>query len=264
MTTSSEESSSLSSKTAKSLGLPRNSTQSALRFALERDSKSSLESRSLVVLLYMLLLLVWIAMNLGLIGANAGSGRQVSEQFYTNFHMFEFAGLSCLVCVEAFIIVYTRMLDWDSPLQLALLGVNVVSSFCALVIFVIDPHRFDVPAHYLEYFIQILVGSANLIFVFSAKPGGTLYRFRRVETAIVVVGVAMSILQLGIYSNIIPTDASHEKNAHFLEFSNEAMNGLFALVFAAATFSSLRAQIAEHNTRLHELAYGKRDSIDIV
>ena len=56
----------------------------------------------------------------------------------------------------------------------------------------------------------------------------------------------LSIIQIAIYAEGIPTTIEAERAAHFCEFTTEIFNGLFAFIYAVAVYSDVKRCVCEH------------------
>lgn len=157
--------------------------------------------------------------------------------------------------------------------------VDVVFSFVSALLYTMDPEFFEVPSHYLEYSIQIPISCVNLMFVedrildrqrsgdklcattsmneriptvkddssSTAKTG--FFSIRNIDWVDFpsLIPVALSLLQLLLYSGILSTNMSPERASHFCEFLNELLNGMFALQYALRSYATTQRQLNYHH-----------------
>lgn len=117
-----------------------------------------------------------------------------------------------------------------------------------------DPELFEVPAHYMEYSIQLLVSGVNILFINqSASP-----RQRTIERVVLCLVMGLSVLQLALYSGQPPVAMGPERSAHFCEFTTEIFNGLFALLYALQCYKEVQANISSHALVMRSRSLFKR------
>eukprot|EP00013_Stygamoeba_regulata_P000558 CAMPEP_0177633940 /NCGR_PEP_ID=MMETSP0447-20121125/3107_1 /TAXON_ID=0 /ORGANISM="Stygamoeba regulata, Strain BSH-02190019" /LENGTH=282 /DNA_ID=CAMNT_0019135637 /DNA_START=164 /DNA_END=1010 /DNA_ORIENTATION=- len=214
--------------------------------------------RKNLLLLYIFLVLLYVGLNVALLGVNFESQEFIEENYYTAFHMAAFWGVFAFTLLEAFILISTETvhwwvgadISWLHRVQSLVILFNVMFSFATAVLFSMFPEEFEVPAHYMEYSVQVLITAVNLFFVVDqtrdANPNGLIYRLRYVEFTVALLVLALSVLQILIFSGAIPTTIEAERAAHFCEFTNEIFNGLFALMYAILAYTNVRKTIVHH------------------
>lgn len=94
-------------------------------------------------------------------------------------------------------------------LQLILVGLNIVGTLIAALLFTFAPAIFERPAHYCEYAVQVTITSANYIFIFNApKKKGQRHRGIAfwAQLALNTLLVGMAIVKILFYVSVIPAD----------------------------------------------------------
>lgn len=181
---------------------------------------------------------MYISLNIALLGANFKDRHYLEEHYSLIFHQLAFWGLFVFTILEAFLLFTSETIQFDSNSmsQPLVMLFNVLTTFAAAILFTIHPTTFEVPSHYLEFSIQIVITLVNFIFIWNnirSKTNRTiLYRYRYLEATVAVLLVCLAIFQLLLYSGLLKTKTDGERAAHFCEFVNEIFNGLFALFFA--------------------------------
>lgn len=209
---------------------------------------------------YVFLLLVYVGLNAGLLGANFADQDFIEENYYLVFHMLSFWGVFAFTLLEAFILIIsdTVLFNWKHKSQSVLILFNVLFTFATAILFSIFPEKYETPSHYMEYSVQILISTVNGIFVWnyikSKSTDNVFYRYRYLELSVAGCVIGLSVLQLIIFSGRIHTGPGAERSAHFCEFVNEIFNGLFALFYATLTYMDLRDRTAEHVAEMHKAA----------
>lgn len=209
-----------------------------------------------LMLAYIFLLLIYVGMNVGLLGANFQDQDFIEEHYYRVFHMLAFWSVFVFTVLEAFILLTAEVMlfNYQNALQSSIVLFNVLFSFATAILFTIYPDRYEVPAHWMEYSVQILISSVSLLFVWNYisanEKQNIFFRFRYVELVAAVLIILLSILQLIIYSGRMHLKIGAERAAHFCEFVNEIFNGLFALFYAIVTYQQFRKRLNEHYERL--------------
>ena len=202
------------------------------------------------LLMYIFLLLLYIGLNVALLGANFQDQKFIEDNYLGPFHLADFWGLFSFTALEALILIATDFVSWDNRLQSALVLFNVMMAFAAALLFSFDMELFEVPGHYMEYSIQVLISGVNVFFlntyVRAASNSSMVYRLRHVEFVVLILVWGLSLFQLSLYAGFPKVSMGAERAAHFCEFINEIFNGLFALVYAVLSYTDVRQQLQEH------------------
>jgi hypothetical protein len=185
---------------------------------------------------------------MGLLFANFHSQKYIEENYYLPFHLSEFWAVFIFTTLEAYILVITNTVELNSTLRAFLVFFNVVSTFSCALMFTLDPHTFEVPAHYFEYSLQILITCVNFFFISSTDT-----KYLYVQRSIAFGVLALSVMQICIYSGLVETGIEPERAAHFCEFSNEIFNGLFALGYSISIFQRFHNDVKMHYVEMHKL-----------
>lgn len=210
------------------------------------------------LLVYMALTLVYFGVACTLFGANFLSQDFIEANFYLAFHYAEFWSAFLFTLLEAFILVESGIFGVSSWMELAMLGVvglNIVSSFVAALLFTFSPETFERPSHYVEYASQITVTLANFIFIARSpsrkKLKSTKYRvWLAVQIAFASVLFVASIIKVLVFTSVIETAIEPERAAHFFEFTGEMVNSLWAFFFALTLFKKLAESQKDHENLL--------------
>jgi hypothetical protein len=214
------------------------------------------------MLLYTFAILVYLAINLALFGLNFRDQDFIEENYYYPFHLLEFWAVFFFTLIEAFVLVSTGTLNingpWSHVLQIGLALFDILFTLIIAIIFSMDPHEYEVPAHFMEYSAQIFITVVNFFFVVNylrnnKNQDSVFYRFRHVEVGLTVITFLLSILQLLIYTEVIETDPGGERSAHFVEFITESLNALTVLWFSAVTYKQMNEETEYHYTKMREL-----------
>jgi hypothetical protein len=215
---------------------------------------SLLDTKRNRLLIYIFLLLIYIGLNVALLGANFQEQKFIEENYYISFHMVAFWGVFGFTTLEALVLIATDYVSWNSRLQVALLLFNVMMSFATAVLFSFDPKLYEAPAHFMEYSIQVLISAMNMIFVNTyiraASSTSMVYRFRYLEYVVLTLVLALSLFQLSVYAGAPRVEMGAERAAHFAEFTNEIFNGLFALLYAILSYTDVRNQLQDHYLKM--------------
>jgi len=211
-----------------------------------------LQARKNHLLLYVFLVLLYIGLNVALLGANFQSQELIEEEYYYSFHLTAFWGLFAFTLLEAFILIATDIITWANKCQTLVILFNVMAAFATAMLFSFDPHLYEVPAHYMEYSVQILISWVNIIFLRSymiraANTGPkSMYRCGGLEMAVASAVLGLAMFTLVVYTGVIPTDMGPERAAHFCEFINEIFNGVFALAYATFCYNETKKELDQH------------------
>jgi hypothetical protein len=222
---------------------------------------SVINTRKTLMLVYVFLIMVYIGLFVALLAANFKSQEFIEDNYYLAFHLSSFWGVAVFTVLEAFILVAADAIiftweKWWYFVGALLILINVVASFTAALLFSLDPEVYEVESHYIEYSTQILISSINFVFIFSylgtKSQTSVFYRYRYLEMLIAFLVLVLSIIQLFIYSGVLKTPMEAERAAHFVEFANEIFNGLFALLYAVATYLDIKEKVDTHYTEMHK------------
>jgi hypothetical protein len=203
------------------------------------------------LLIYVFLIVLYIGLNAALLGANFKSQDFIELFYFSSFHLTAFWSVFGFTLLEAFILISTDILSWSNKLQTLLVLFNVMSTFATATLFTFDPHEFEVPAHYMEYTVQILISGVNIIFLQSymnrnGDPESMVYKLRYLEMTVALLVLGLSMLTLVLYTGVIPLKIESERAAHFCEFTNEIFNGIFALAYAISCFTDVRNKLEKN------------------
>jgi len=215
------------------------------------------DSKKNLILLYNFIILGYIGIQLGLLSANFQSQDFIEANYYAPFHFIEFWAIFCFTIMESLILFITGNLttdDWMSTIQTVVLLFNVVFSLIPAILFSLYPEFYEVPSHYLEYSIQILITSIDFIFIFksSSKNDNKTYYYSKMAFAIGTF--CLSIFQILVYAEAFSVGIEAERAAHFCEFSNESANGCFALWYGFEMYSKYKDDLQCHEQSMKAIA----------
>lgn len=129
--------------------------------------------------------------------------------------------------------------DWRGIL---IIIVNVGGTFLAFLLFLLNAQFWEVPAHWIEYGVQLFVTATSFAFIFGNKNSSSLlYKYRNLEAGLVLLGVVMAGLKLLVYGEVIEFEMSGERAAHFFEYTGEMFNDVFVFLFAFIRLQSANA-----------------------
>ena len=220
---------------------------------------TTLATRKNILLVYVFSILIYMAINFGLLGANFISQADIEANYYYPFHLLAFWSIFCFTLLEAFIMISSGIISVTNFIATALVFFNVISSLTTAILFSMSPKIYEVPCHYMEYTIQVFVSCVNSVFVFhylrKSKGFFTKYKwlnhFRWFELLLSVPVILLSILQLFIFSGLIPVRIEPERAAHFCEYVNEILNASFALFYAVIMYIKLDKKMKTHYTNMY-------------
>jgi len=205
--------------------------------------------RKYLILIYVFALLIYIGIFFGLLAVNFKSQPFIESHYYLPFHLLAFWAVFAFTVIEAFILILSNNIK--HKFQIILLAFNIVFTLMTAILFNIDPEEYEVVAHYLEYSIQIFISCVNLFFVLnllSKKDTYSLfYKFRYFELLLVLLIILLSIFQLFFYTGLIMTGIEPERVGHFCEFTNEILNGGFALFYACTVYYDISKELHQCN-----------------
>ena len=114
-----------------------------------------MELRKNTMLGYIFLILVYVGINIGLLGVNFKSQEFIDENYYMSFHLLSFWAVFAFTLLETFILLFTEMVSTSHLLLSGVVIFNVVATLSTAIIFTIDPRVYEVIAHYMEYCVQV-------------------------------------------------------------------------------------------------------------
>lgn len=199
--------------------------------------------------IYIVMILLYIGLNGALLYANSKDQSFIEANYEYPFHIVSFWGVFIFTIIEATILMATDVVKWSNKWQSTIVLTDVSFSFFAALLYTLDPETFEVPAHYVEYSVQIMISFVDVIFVSSyssSGAGGTKIDITGVMGVWSYLVVGLSLLQLFLYSELIPTKMGGERSGHFCEFTNEILNGVFALVYAIVTYNDWQQVLDQH------------------
>jgi hypothetical protein len=212
------------------------------------------------LLIYIFLILIFVGLNVALLGANFEEQAFIEENYYSTFHMAAFWGVFGFSLLEALVLFATNIVSLDSQFQSAVILFNVMATFATAFLFSFDSVVFEVKAHYMEYSVQILISSVNMVFLRHylrmADKESPVYRFRNVARAVSWTVTALSVFTLILYTGAIEVRMGPERSAHFCEFINEIFNGMFAFCYAVYFYCDVRRQLDEHYISMRRAPLG--------
>jgi hypothetical protein len=229
------------------------------------------------LLFYIFVVLIYIGLNVALLGANMNDQEYIETHYYLSFHLSSFWGVFIFALIEALVFFVTKTLSWDNRIQSTVVLCNVMLTFATALLFTFDPVAYETPAHYMEYIAQILISAVNLIFLNTYMNNirdktSPVYKLRYLEVFIALFVLGLSILTLFLYTrstgdptgndnssssliwwNVwmdIVREIGPERSAHFAEFFNEICNGIFALFYTMISYTAVRKHLEEQYHRM--------------
>jgi len=233
---------------------------------------SGITIRSYLITVYIFALLAYIGIFFGLLSVNFEPQPFIEGHYYLPFHLLAFWGVFVFTVIEAFVLILSKLAT-KSKLQSVLLSFNIISTLMTGVLFTIYPEFYEVPAHYLEYSIQIAISGVNFLFVIelmrrkkqlesgtesgdgsssSSSYNQLIYKFIYLELVFAVLVILLSIFQLFFYSGLIQTGIEPERVGHFCEFVNEIANGMFALWYATSVYFDIQKELKLCNQSIQQ------------
>jgi hypothetical protein len=237
-----------------------------LTYALENHHHKHRVKTQLLV--YIALIVVYVGIQVGLFAANFLDQDVIESLYYGPFHYLEFWAVFAFTTLEAYTLVSVDVVDLSNALQSGVLMFNIIITLLVAIMFSLWD-GYEVPAHYIEYSVQILISMVDVFFVFQVlrnvrrdRAGGEHVRrqsklyddpttvdstlsptpkqvvgptavlavdhgemkwldiFKHFQGVIAVLAVLLSILQLFIYSAVLPVTIEAERAGHFCEFIN--------------------------------------------
>jgi hypothetical protein len=112
-------------------------------------------------LIYIMSILLYLGLNATLLVANSMPQTFIEEYYELPMHYLSFWGVFGFTVVEAVLLLSTSLVSLERRLASSLLFLDVCLSFGSALLYSLDPDIFEVPAHYAEYIVQILITSVN-------------------------------------------------------------------------------------------------------
>ena len=110
--------------------------------------------------------------------------------------------------------------------------INVGGTLIALILFLFKAEFWEAPAHWIEYAVQCCVTITSFIFIFGNQDKtNVLYKYRYLEAVLITASLALCIMKLFFYGEVIEVEMGGERSAHFFEYSGEMFNDIFAFMF---------------------------------
>lgn len=120
-----------------------------------------------------------------------------------------------------------------------LTSINVVSAVTAAALLTLDPSMFEVPAHYIEYASQFTVTLMDAFFMVVPRNGSNNLRRSQqrsvgdripiwTQQCFFVLLLVADVAKIILYTGIIPTAIGTERSTHYVEFTVELLNSLWA------------------------------------
>lgn len=193
----------------------------------------------------MALILPYLGLVTALLCANNFDQESVIEpSYFLPFHMYEFWGAVYFAFAEGYILLVAddSFLSMDPSSQSSLVHlsiINVVSSVVAAALFTLNPSIFEVTSHYIEYASQITVTLMDAFFMILPRNGANELRARkrisrspiRIQQGYFALLLLADLAKFVLYAEIVPTAIGNERSSHYVEFTVEILNGLWALFY---------------------------------
>jgi len=232
------------------------------QLTLNIHNHQQINSKKTLILFYNFLILIYIGIQFGLMGVNFQDQDFIEANYYLPFHLLEFWAVFCFTLLESLILIATGNVtteDWANTLQAGILLFNVVATLTAAIVFSMFPELYEVPAHYMEYSIQILITITDFIFIMKTtnKLDNKWFTYSKITFA--VSTFLLSVFQLLIYSDTIPVPMGGERAGHFMEFSNEIANGIFALWYGSQMYSIYNDDLMCHEEKLKDVTTDEKN-----
>ena len=223
-------------------------------------------------LLYIMTILLYVGLNATLLVANSYPQTYIESHYELPMNYISFWGVFLFTVVEAILLISTGVVSWNNRYQSSVVLFDVGLSFFSATLYSLDPETFEIPAHYVEYLVQIPITCVNLIFVnrtytrtrttTTTNPSSTgmaddedtvklsslsirIYRYIEIGSSYGVL--LLSVLQLILYSGLLQVTMGNERSAHFCEFTNEMINGFFAFEYAVRCYNEWKQQLDQHS-----------------
>jgi len=228
------------------------------KLTLNIHDHQQINSKKTFILMYIFLLLAYIGIQLGLLSCNFKSQEFIEDTYYYSFHLIEFWAVFIFTVLEAFILFVTGNVNADDFLgviQLCILSFNVVSTLVCAIMVSIDLSDYEVPTHFMEYSIQILITAIDFLFIFRFNGDQENKMFKYSKFVFASCICFMSWVQIFIYAGSFPTGGMEaERAAHFCEFSVESANALFALMFGYQLYNKYSSDLDCHEQNMRAIA----------
>jgi hypothetical protein len=117
------------------------------------------------LLIYIAIIVVYIGIQFGLIAANFVDQDQIEALYYAPFHYLEFWAVFVFTTMEAYTLVSVDVVDLRSVVQSGILMFNIIVTLLVAILFSLWD-GYEVPAHYVEYSVQIFISIVDVFFVF--------------------------------------------------------------------------------------------------
>eukprot|EP01091_Cochliopodium_minus_P014457 TRINITY_DN4904_c0_g1_i1.p1 TRINITY_DN4904_c0_g1~~TRINITY_DN4904_c0_g1_i1.p1 ORF type:complete len:316 (+),score=57.57 TRINITY_DN4904_c0_g1_i1:388-1335(+) len=206
-----------------------------------------LSYKRLKIIVYIFVILLYIGVQIAMMILNGKPQEFIETHYWAAFHLVEFWAVFVFSTTEAFILFSSGSFEFTwgffNVIQILILFTNIVLTLAAALI-LSTFHEFEKPAHYIEYTSQIIISSVNLLFIIkNFKKNKTIPRwetiYNKIYLVVAIAVILLSILNLMIYAEAFDVGMEAERAAHFCEFSNEIVNGLFALIFSIRLLRSV-------------------------
>ena len=202
-----------------------------------------------LIIIYIFLILSYIGVFFGLLSVNFKDQEFIETNYYKPFHLLSFWAIFVFTILETLILLLSENIK--NPLQIFVLFFDIVVTLSIAIMFTMYPEEYEEVAHYMEYSVQILISSVNYFFIFNMMYGRIkaksknkfLYVLQGIEIIVATLTIILSIFQLIFYSGAITTNMSKERVAHFCEFVNEILNGLFALIYSLSVYKLINGDL---------------------
>jgi len=216
------------------------------------------------ILILLCVIVLYIGIQFGLSAANFVSQETIEAKYTIPFHLLEFWAVFSFTLLQSFILIATGVVTWTDAInrvQFILLIINIISTLIAAILVSLSLEMYEVPAHYLEYSIQILISLIDFIFIFNTKEKAPPQEETEDEKAqkkgcfifkiiFAICSVITAILILIIYADGFSTGIEPERAAHFGEYLNEILNACFLFWFSLVKYNELNDEQDQNENRL--------------
>jgi len=223
-----------------------------------------MNTKKTLILIYNFLILLYIGVQFGLLGVNFQTQDFIEANYYLPFHLLEFWAVFILTVLESLILIATGNInteDWPNTIQGSVLLFNVLSTLTAAIIFSMFPNTYEVPSHYMEYSIQILITLTDFIFIYKSSKTSDNKTYTYIKFGFAISTLCLSVFQILVYAAAFSTGIEAERAAHFCEFSNEIANGCFALWYGFNMYKNYSDELSCYDCKIRDETMANSNNI---
>ncbi len=211
----------------------------------EHENIKTVKKKKFALGIMLFYIVIYFFVSATLLIANCQDQDIIEKEYDTPFHFLDFWGSFIFACVEVSILSLASMLEFGSlRFFIGLIGIG--TTLITAILFSFNQEFWGLPCHWLEFSAQIFLTISDLFFILNQfkNKDNILYKYRYIEVSLVILLLCASVVKLLVFGDIFGFPQA-ERVAHFIEFTGEMTNAIFAFLFTYLLYKECENQLDE-------------------